>query len=69
LQLCGQIGDAVAPIVFVSQSVNDLLHGKTGADDLCLDLIAYTHIQIPSKIQMMKKRSHHAIRRIRFAVS
>lgn len=51
------------------QPVNNLLHRKTGADDLRLDFIAYTHIQIPSKIQMMKKRSQHAIRRIRFAVS
>ena len=68
IQLGRQIGNTVRPAVFVMQQVNNLLHGKTGANDLRLDLIAYTHIQIPSIIQIMKKRCQHAIRRIRFAV-
>jgi hypothetical protein len=50
------------------KKIDNLLHRKTGADDLRLDFIAYIHIQIPSKIQIMKKRCQHAIRRIRFAV-
>ena len=60
--------NTVRPAIFIMQQVNNLLHRKTGMDDLRLDFIAYTHIQIPSKIQMIKKRSHHAIRRVRFAV-
>jgi len=30
----------------IMQAVNRLLHGITGSNDLCLDFIAYTHIQI-----------------------
>ena len=46
IQLGRQIGNAVRPAVFVMQQVNDLLHRKTGADDLRLDFVAYIHIQI-----------------------
>lgn len=43
LQFCGQVGDAAASIVFISQSVNDLLHRKTGTNDLRFDLISDAH--------------------------
>lgn len=46
LQLGRQVGNAVRPAVFVMQQVNDLLHRKTGADDLRFDFVAYIHIQI-----------------------
>ena len=46
LQLGRQVGDAVGPTIFVMKKINNLLHGKTGADDLRLDFVAYTHIQI-----------------------
>ena len=48
LQFCGQIGDAVAPVVFLGQPVNHLLHGKSGADDLRLDLISDAHKILPN---------------------
>ena len=51
------------------KKIDNLLHGKTGADDLRLDFVAYIHIQNPSKIQIMKQRSRYALQRIRFAVS
>ena len=51
LQLGGQIGNAVRPAIFIIQQVNNLLHRKTGTNDLRLDFIAYTHIQIPSIIR------------------
>ena len=40
LQFCGQVGNAVAPTVFVREQVNYFLHGHSGTDDLCLDFIS-----------------------------
>ena len=39
------------------------------AANLCLDFVAYTHIQISSKTQIMKQQSRYALQRTRFAVS
>ena len=34
--------------LFLGQTVNQLLHGKSGADDLCLDLISDAHKILPN---------------------
>src|SRR5699024_4996948 len=43
-------GNAVAPTVFVRKKINYFLHGHSGTDDLCLDFIAYIHIEKSSII-------------------
>ena len=40
-----QVGNTVRPAVFLMEPVNYLLHGISGPDDLCLNLVAYRHHQ------------------------
>src|SRR5699024_1152074 len=69
LELGGQVGNTVRPAVFLMEPVNQLLHGISRPDDLCLDFVAYRHHQKSSYIYLIKKRSWYALWHNRFAVS
>ena len=68
IQLGRQIGNTVRPAVFLMEPVNYLLHGISGPDDLCLDLVAYRLHKKSSYIYLIKKRSRYALWHNRFAV-